>query len=126
MVERTLALLFGGEVKDQDVYMPISGLRSHPAGIEAMFSWMTTNWDEIYKRLPPGLSMLGSMVMITTSGFTTQEQLSKVDEFFAAKDNKGYDQSLEQSKDAIRSKVSWLARDREDVAAWLKANGYSA
>lgn len=126
MVERTLALLFGGEVKDQDVYMPISGLRSHPAGIEAMFSWMTTNWDEIYKRLPPGLSMLGSMVMITTSGFTTQEQLSRVDEFFAAKDNKGYDQSLEQSKDAIRSKVSWLARDREDVAAWLKANGYSA
>ena len=126
MVERTLALLFGGEVKDQDVYMPVSGLRSHGVGIEAMFAWMSDNWDELYKRLPPGLSMLGNMVMIMTTGFTTQEQLSKVDEFFAAKNNNGYDQSLEQSKDAIRSKVSWLARDREDVAAWLKANGYSA
>ena len=34
-------------------------------------------------------------------------------------------QSLEQSKDAVRSKISWLERDREDVAAWLKANGYA-
>ena len=87
---------------------------------------MTANWDDLYKKLPPGLSMLGNMVMIMTSGFTTQEQLSKVDKFFGAKNNNGYDQSLEQSKDAIRSKISWLSRDREDVAAWLKANGYSA
>ncbi|PNY22477.1 Aminopeptidase 2, mitochondrial [Tolypocladium capitatum] len=126
LVERTLALLFGGEVKDQDVYLPVSGLRSHPAGIEAMFAWMTTNWDEIYRRLPPGLSILGNMVMIMTSGFTTQDQLSNVEKFFVSKNNNGYDQSLEQSKDSIRSKVSWLARDGEDVAAWLKANGYSA
>ncbi|KAM4055860.1 peptidase family M1 domain-containing protein [Hirsutella rhossiliensis] len=124
LTKRTLGLLFGDEVKDQDVYMPVSGLRSHPGGIEAMFGWMTSNWETVYERLPPGLPMLGSMVMIMTSGFTTQEQLSQVDKFFAAKNNKGYDQSLEQSKDAIRSKVSWVERDREDVSAWLKANGY--
>lgn len=123
-MKRTLGLLFGDEVRDQDVYMPISGLRSHPGGIETMFDWMTSNWETMYEKLPPSLPMLGSMVTIMTSGFATQEQLSQVDDFFAEKNNNGYDQSLEQSKDAIRSKVLWVGRDREDVSAWLKANGY--
>ncbi|KAJ6437447.1 purine nucleoside permease [Purpureocillium lavendulum] len=124
LIKRTLGLLFGSEVKDQDVYMPVSGLRTHAEGIEALFAYMEENWDNIYKRLPPGLTMLGSMVMIMTSGFTKPEQLARVDKFFADKNTNGYNQSLEQSKDAVRSKISWLQRDREDVAAWLKANGY--
>lgn len=117
-------MLFGDDVKDQDVYMPVSGLRSHPEGIEAMFSWMTSNWETMYRRLPPSLSMLGSMVTIMTSGFTTQRQLSQVEAFFANKNKNGYDKSLEQSKDAIRSNVSWVGRDRDDVRAWLKADGH--
>ncbi|PHH59184.1 hypothetical protein CDD81_3652 [Ophiocordyceps australis] len=125
LIKRTLGLLFGDEVKDQDVYMPVGGLRTHPEGIKAMFEWMTQNWDKMYQRLPPALSMLGTMVTIMTSGFTTQEQLSKVEGFFADKNNNGYDQSLEQSKDSIRSKISWLKRDGDDVASWVKANGFT-
>jgi hypothetical protein len=34
-------------------------LRSHPAGIEGRWNWLKSNWDELYKRLPPGLGMLG-------------------------------------------------------------------
>ncbi|PHH81294.1 hypothetical protein CDD82_1093 [Ophiocordyceps australis] len=125
LVKRTLGLLFSDEVKDQDVYMPVGGLRTHPEGINAMFEWMTKNWDKMYQRLPPALSMLGTMVTIMTSGFTKQEQLSKVESFFADKNNSGYDQSLEQSKDSIRSKISWLKRDGDDVASWVKSNGYT-
>ncbi|KJZ75303.1 Aminopeptidase 2 [Hirsutella minnesotensis 3608] len=124
LMKRTLGLLFGDEVKDQDVYMPVSGLRSHPGGIESMFGWMQGNWETMYERLPPSLSMLGTMVSIMTSGFTTEEQLSKVKGFFKDKNCSGYDQSLAQSKDSIRSKISWVERDREDVKSWLKANGY--
>ena len=126
LIQRTLGLLFGSDVKDQDVYLPVSGLRAHAEGIEAMFAYMTKNWDTMYKRLPPGGSMLGNMVMMMTSGFTKKEQLARVDEFFQGKNNSGYDQSLEQSKDSVRSKISWLARDADDVAAWLQANGYAS
>ena len=117
-------MMFGGEVKDQDIYMPAAGLRSHPEGVEALFHWMTENWDELYKRLPPGLTMLGSMVTIMTSGLTTPEQLDRVESFFKEKDTKGYNQALAQSMDAIRSKLAWIKRDGEDVKQWLKANGY--
>jgi aminopeptidase 2 len=119
-----LDLLFSGEVKDQDIYMPTSGLRSHPEGIEALFTWMTENWEELTKKLPPALSMLGTMVTIFTSSFTKKEQLAQVEKFFQGKSTNGFDQSLAQSLDAIRSKVTWIERDRADVAAWLKENGY--
>jgi aminopeptidase 2 len=118
-------LLLSGEVKDQDIYMPASGLRTHPEGIEALFTWLTENWEELYKRHPPTLPMLSHMVSLLTSGFTTPEQLERIDKFFSGKNNNGYDQSLAQSKDSIRSKISWLERDRQDVAEWVKANGYS-
>ncbi len=112
-------------MKDQDIYMPASGLRGHPAGIEALFTWMTENWDELYKRLPPGLSMLGTMVSIMTSSFSRPEQIARVEAFFADKNTRGFDQSLAQSLEAIRSKIAWIERDSEDIAAWLRDNGYS-
>lgn len=119
-------MMFSGEVKDQDIYMPAAGLRGHTEGIEALFNWMTTNWDPLYKKLPPALSMLGTMVNMCTSTFTTEEQLATVEKFFEDKNTNGFDKSLAQSLDSIRSKAAWVARDREDVAAWVKENGYSA
>ncbi|KAK1769668.1 mitochondrial aminopeptidase 2 [Phialemonium atrogriseum] len=126
LIKRTLGMLLSSEVKDQDIYMPAAGLRSHTEGIEALFDWMAENWDELVVKLPPALSMLGTMVTILTSGFTTKEQLSKVETFFEGKSTTGFDQSLAQSLDGIRSKVSWLERDRADVATWLKQNGYTS
>ncbi|POS80893.1 aminopeptidase 2 [Diaporthe helianthi] len=126
LIQRTLDLLFSGEIKDQDIYLPTSGLRTHQEGINALFKWMTENWDELYKRLPPALSMLGSMVQIMTSSFTKTEQLAEVERFFKDKNTNGYDQSLAQSLDGVRSKIQWLDRDRSDVATWLAHNGWGA
>ena len=36
----------------------------------------------------------------------------------------GFDRALEQSKDSIRAKASWLGRDRGDVEGWLRGEGY--
>jgi aminopeptidase 2 len=124
LIKRTLDMLFGGEVKDQDIYMPASGLRSHPEGIEALFGWLTENWEKLIIKTPPSFSMLGTLVSIFTSSLAKQEQLEKVEKFFGERSTSGFDQSLAQSLDAIRSKISYLGRDREDVKAWLKENKY--
>ena len=124
LIQKTLDLLFSGEVKDQDVYMPVSGLRSHPEGIEAMFKFMTENWERLTQKLPPALSMLGTMVNIFTSSFTKQEQLEQVKAFFKERSTAGFEMSLAQSLDSIRSKIAWVERDAEDVKAWLRENGY--
>ena len=38
--------------------------------------------------------------------------------------NQGFDRAVEQSLDAIRAKVNWLKRDRQDVEDWLNSNRY--
>lgn len=119
LIKRTLSLPFSNEVKEQDIYLPISALRSHPAGIQALYTWMTENWEELVRRLPPGLSMLGSVVSMCTSAFNSQADLERIEQFFSTKSTKGFDQSLAQSFDSIRSKASWLNRDRQDVKEWV-------
>lgn len=124
LVKRTLALPLSEEVKGQDVYLPIAGLRNDAIGIEGLFDWMKDNWEAIEKKCPPGLSMLSSIVQMCTSGFTSEEQLKRVHAFFDGKSTKGFDRALEQSSDSIKAKAGWLRRDRGDVEGWLKENGY--
>ena len=124
LIKRTLSLPLSDEVKGQDVYIPIAGMRDDAKSIRALWGWMTANWEELQKKCPPGLSMLGSVVQICTSSFTTEEQLKEVRAFFDGRSTKGFDRALEQSSDSIRAKASWLGRDRGDVEGWLAEHGY--
>lgn len=122
LIQRTLALPFGGDVKEQDIYQPVSGLRAHPEGVEALFVWMTGNWDELERRLPAGLSMLGTMVQICTGSLATREDKKRIEDFFKQRSTKGFDQGLAQSLDGISAKAAWVDRDRADVKKWVEVN----
>lgn len=124
LIERTLGYLLDGSVLTQDIYIPMQGLRTHKEGVNALWTWLQNNWDEIVDRLPAELSMLGSVVTITTSGFASLEAIKEIKQFFSTRSTKGFDQSLAQSLDTITSKAQWVNRDREVVSQYLKDNGY--
>lgn len=124
LIKRTLDYALSKHVRDQDLYLPLAGLRAHREGIEALWAWMKENWETIQKRLPPSLSMLGSVVSMSTSGFTQEQQLQDVDAFFKDKSTKGFDRNLAQSNDAVRAKIGWIERDAADVKQWLQDNKY--
>lgn len=124
LMQRTLGYLLDGTVLNQDIYIPMNGLRAHKEGIETLWNWTKVNWDELTKRFPAGLSMLGSIVTVTTSGFTSLKAVDEVKEFFNGRSTKGFDQSLAQSLDTITSKAKWVDRDRDAVSEYLKENGY--
>ena len=124
LIKKTLDLALGGEIKMQDIYMPIGSLGTTPEGIERRWEWMGANWDELVQKLPPSMTMLSSVVSICAAGFTSDAQLARVEKFFEDKEKKGFDRSLQQSMDSIRAKANWLKRDDEDVQGWLKNKGY--
>ncbi|KAL6409753.1 aminopeptidase [Ilyonectria robusta] len=124
LIQRSLDYALSKDVKTQDLYMPISGLRAHKAGIIALWSWVQENWDVITKRLPPGMTLLGDIVAMSTSSFTKEEQVADVRRFFSEKGTKGFDLELAQSLDTIKAKQNWLSRDKEDVQQWLIENKY--
>ena len=120
---RTLGLPLSDEVKAQDFFAPLAGLRDDAEGIEMMWAWFKENFEAIKKKCPPALSLLGYVVTITTSSFTRTEHIVAIQEFFEGKDKMGFEKKLEQSLDGVRAKASWLERDSEDVKAWLKGEG---
>ena len=123
LIKRVVALPLSKDVKSQDIYMPIAGLRSDPEGVEAAWGWLTGNWSEIIKICPPSLTMLSSLIKMCVSEFTTEQQMKTVQDFFKDKDKTGYKMALEQSLDNIRSKIGWTGRDRKDVESFLDAQG---
>ncbi|QSS64262.1 aminopeptidase [Histoplasma capsulatum] len=124
LIQKTLSLCLSDEVRAQDIYMPLSGLRGHTNGITARWAWLKQNWEAVTKRLPPEFSMLGSVVQICTGSLSTDAQIQDVVSFFKDKDQKGFDRSLQQSLDSLYAKAGWLKRDRADVEDWLSKNGY--
>ncbi|KAF2764464.1 hypothetical protein EJ03DRAFT_385927 [Teratosphaeria nubilosa] len=126
LIKRTLAYALSKEVKDQDIYIPLAGLRSHQEGIIALWEWLKENWETLKKKLPPSLSMLGSVVGMATSSFTKEEQLKDVEAFFRKLGDKGFSRNLAQSMDSVKAKIGWLERDRGDIEKWLKENNTEA
>ncbi|KAL8942055.1 MAG: hypothetical protein Q9216_001867, partial [Gyalolechia sp. 2 TL-2023] len=124
LIDRSLSLALSDHVKNQDVYLPLAGLRNEAPGIEALWKWMTSHWEEIEKKCPPGLTMLSNVVQMCTSGFTSEERLKEVQEWFKDRSTKGFDRALEQSCDTVRAKAKWLARDKDDVEGWLRKEGF--
>jgi aminopeptidase 2 len=124
LIQRTLALSLSEDVKAQDIHLPISSLRTHPEGVKALWAWVKDNWTELEKRLPPSLTMLGSVISIATSSFTRQEHIQDIEAFFKERSTKGFDKALAQSIDAITAKAAWIERDSQDVKSWLKENQY--
>ena len=123
LIARTLAYALSPAVRDQDFHLPLSALRTHAAGIEALWHWVRSNWDALVRKLPPSFTMLGSVVAMSTAGFTHREQLADVEQFFAGKSTRGFERSLAQSRDAVKVKIGWVGRDGEDVRAWLRKEG---
>jgi len=124
LVQRTLAYSLTKHVKDQDIYLPLAGLRAHKPGIEALYAWLKENWDLLRERMPPSFTLFGNVVSMATSPFTKPEQLKDVEKFFDGRSTKGFDRNLAQSYDAIKAKIGWLERDSKDVEQWLKDNKY--
>lgn len=120
LIKRTLGYLFDGTVLNQDIYVPMQGLRTHKGGVIALWEWLTENWVEITNRLPPGLSILGSVVTISTSAFTSLEMIDEINEFFSTVSTKGFDQSLAQSLDTITTKFKWVQTDHKLLEQYLK------
>ena len=94
LIQRSLALSLDKSVKNQDIYLPLAGLRNDTKGIEALWTWLQENWDLVLEKCPREFSMLGSVVQICVSGFTKKAQAEEVRAWFAERNTKVFNFSL--------------------------------
>ncbi|GME76432.1 unnamed protein product [Ambrosiozyma monospora] len=126
LIDRSLSLVLSGKIKSTDVFSLANGLITHGNGIEALYSWLKFNWNAIVELMPSGWSILGSLVRISVSVFTSLVKYDDVISFFKDKDTVklGVEKELKQALDSIKGTASWIERDRTDVVEWLKDHGY--
>jgi aminopeptidase 2 len=97
-------------------------LMTHEHGLASLWSVLKS---EIWKAIP-GLTLetLWPIFREVLSAFTTEKQEEDVRSFFEGKDTKAFGIKLEQGLEEIAARRRWVERDREDMLAWFKRNGY--
>lgn len=121
---KALDFTLDGTVRTQDVSYVLAPFASDPEAIDILWTWFTENWTKISEIYPASLGMLARVVAGASTGFSTKEQLKAFEDFFADKDTKGYDQTLANTKDRLKSYIAWTGRDSSDVQSWLSSHGY--
>lgn len=126
LIQRTLGYVLDGTVLNQDIYLPMVEMRSSKVGVLALWEWTEKHIDEVIERLHPSSPLLGHVLAVVISGFTSYQDISKVKAFFEKKDTKGYNNSLSQALDSVEAKAQWVQRDSEEVEKYLKEKKFLA
>ena len=124
LVQRCMDLILTKDLGNQDSYKLFNGLNAHMKGIDSLLSYLKENWERMIEEMPPTLPVLTRNLTHMTMAINSQERLDTLVGFFENRDTTGFENTLKQTVESIRSRIFWTERDREDVTAWLKDNGY--
>ncbi|KAG6024767.1 hypothetical protein E4U41_001688 [Claviceps citrina] len=106
-----------------DMHVLGMGLGGNPVGRRVQWEFMKANWDACVAKLGNPI-VLDRFVRVSLGGFTDGAALEDVEAFFADKDTKSFDRTLETVKDKIRGRAAYRARDGDGLREWLGGNGY--
>ncbi|KAG5368326.1 Aminopeptidase 2 [Yarrowia sp. E02] len=86
----------------------------------AQWEFIKANWDNgVVSKLGANMVVLERYLKLSLRQFASQKALDDVEEFFVGKDLDGFDRSLGQAKDFIKSRAAWVERDGAVVGEWL-------
>jgi len=115
---RALDLALSEKVRPQDKLRMVwySNKKTHTLTWE----FVKNNWDVFLKLYGHGgLGFMNGLIALP-AGFSTQEQLEDVEQFFATHDVSGADRAVKQCLEKIRSNIAWRERSCNEVIEWLE------
>jgi hypothetical protein len=120
-----LDFLFSPAVAVQDMHSGAVSLAANAKTRNDLWSFIKTNWDsKVFPDLSGNLVVLERFLRMSLSKFASFEVKKDIDDFFAPKDNKGYDRGLGVIADTITGSAKYKERDVGLVKEWLSAHGY--
>ncbi|BGP38537.1 Aminopeptidase 2 mitochondrial [Rhodotorula kratochvilovae] len=125
LVQRTVAMMSGGEAKAEELPVFLHGLAANPSARRLVWQLLQHAWPMLEAQFR-GSMLLGKIAATSFESFSAEEDAAAVEAFFADKDTTAYKQPLQQGLDTVRSKARWLAREKDAVRGWLEKEGYLA
>lgn len=118
LIEQALSLILTVPIMDVQ-FIGIS-LAKNTTTREKFWAFFKENYDAIYKRLNVNPVVFDRFVKFTLCYFSDEYFYNDIKEFFKDKDIYGFERSLDQVLDSIKTNSAWVKRDAEDVANWVK------
>lgn len=112
-------------VPSADMHVLGVGFASNHIARGIQWKYLQDNWDACVTKLGNPI-VLDRFIQVSLPGFTDSASIDEIDAFFADKDTKAFDRTLQTVKDKIRGRVAYRSRDIEPLREWLTTNGYMA
>ena len=107
------------DVRSQDTVTVVGAVSGNPKGKALAWEFLKDNWDVFNERYGHGGFMLMRLVGLPR-GFTTQERLDDVRQFYTTHPVPAAERSVRQVIEGLELNVAWLDKNKEDVSQWLE------
>lgn len=124
LIQKALGLILDPEIPIMDVSFVSISLASNKKARWAFWEYLKANYDAIYKRLNANNIVFDRFIKFTLHRFASDKAHDEIASFFADKDTSGFERSVGQVLDGIKTNSSWVSRDKDDVKDWLTAHKY--
>lgn len=112
------------EVSTQDTHTGATALAANHKARGALWTYIKSNFEFLRKLLGGSMVVLDRFLRFSLNKFADFETEKDIENFFADKDNRGYDRTLGIVSDTIKSRASYRERDAAVILEWLSVNGY--
>lgn len=112
---RTLNFSQTGEVRSQNMQLPIVQTASNPHGKKLLWPWLKKNWKKVRTKVGAGNPLLNRIVAsISTVADSTMEP--EIRSFFRKNPTPGTERTLDQTLERIRINTALLGRMRREYS----------
>lgn len=120
LIQKSLSLILSPDIPIMDVQFVAISLSKNGSAKWAFWKYLKENYDQIYQRLNVNRVVFDRFVKFTLGHFASIKAHDEIKDFFKDKDIYGFERSLEQVLDAIKTNAAWVERDAISVENWLK------
>jgi hypothetical protein len=113
------------DIAIQDIHTAASALSANARTRQGLWKYIQHNFDPIKEKLGKNMVVLDRFIKLSLNKFSDRVTEKEIAGFFAGRDNRGYDRTLNVVSDTILGRAAYRERDAAVILEWLDAHGYA-
>ncbi|XP_067425200.1 endoplasmic reticulum aminopeptidase 2-like isoform X2 [Emydura macquarii macquarii] len=113
----------GEVIKTQDLAALLHSIARNPEGQELAWNFVRENWNKLLKKFELASFSVRTIIVGTTSHFSSKDKLEEVKHFFRSLEDQGSQLKItEVVLETITKNIRWLKRNLNSLRNWLLNN----
>ncbi|XP_066509895.1 endoplasmic reticulum aminopeptidase 2-like isoform X2 [Hoplias malabaricus] len=121
-LQRLLELgMEGSVIRSQDLSTLIYTVARNPAGHFLAWNFLKKNWNKLVEKFQLGSFSIRSIIIGTTSQFSSKEELTNIKDFFnSIRDHSSQLRVTQVAVENVEKNILWLERNFKTLRTWLQ------